>query len=306
MRILNNLSEFINRKASLFYRDGASSMYGAGEIPVKRDIARIQNECLEKQALYCRYLVKSELRTFYFQRRLKQRFLSLEYIVSGEFRIRNGKKGYVAEAGDLCLLHPGIDHDLLYDSAEKCTKLGIILEGQLLPHILKTLRLEHLDVIHLPDSKRLDEIFRRLRETLPTGMSQRACEQNCGCSLELLQMIANVQSSRQIPQDIAKILDYFEQHSMEHLNMKQIAAHSSISLPTLNKRFYAVMQMTPYQYLIRLRMHRAAYFLRENELAVKEISEMAGYNNPLHFSSEFRRLHGCSPREYRKKYHPGI
>lgn len=53
-------------------------------------------------------------------------------------------------------------------------------------------------------------------------------------------------------------------------------------------------------------MHRAVTLLQTDAWAIKEIAEMCGYRNALHFSSEFHRTYGCSPREYRKKLLFGI
>ncbi len=300
MQILDHLSIFLRQKAPLLYHSGESSVYRSGAIP---DSNLSVQRCvqLESQALYCDYLIRSEIKDFYLQRRVKQNFLSLEYIYSGEFYIRNGDRGYLGEAGDLFLLHRGMDHDLMFLSEKKCRKMGMILSGWMLPDLLKLFQLDHVDVIQLPNSKRLDELFDLIRGTLQNAVSHVSCEWNATYTFGLLQMLSNVSKTGPVPAEIAKILEFFETHCSEPLNIRHLASEWGMSLPTLNKRFRAAVHMTPYQYLLRLRLRRAAYLLQADDWTIKEIAEMAGYRNPLHFSSEFHRFHGCSPREFRKK-----
>jgi len=299
MRKFDDLNIFIRQDASMYYSEGNSSFYASGQ--VRSDRVATNNTFLETQMLYCSYLGKSDLKEFYFQRRRKQKFLSLEYIYSGEICIRSGNMAYVAEAGDLCLLHPNQDHDLLFPGKGKCHKMGIILSGRMLAETLKSLRLEQTNTICLADARRLDAIFDNMRNNLLNILNRTACEALAGNTFELLQMIANVNECQPIPPRIAEIRDYLEAHYAENLNMKTLAASYGMSLPTFNKYFRSVLHATPYQYLIQVRMHRAAYLLAENRLNVKEISAMTGYGSPFHFSSEFRRIHGLSPREYQKK-----
>ena len=306
MRVLDDCSIFLHQKATLFFHAGAFSMYDAGIRPQRSHSASGRSGLLESQGVYCDYLIRSEIREFYLQRRIRQRFLSLEYIYSGEFYIRNGETGYLCEPGDLFLLHPGMDHDLMFLSEKKCRKLGCILSGWMLPEVLKAFQLDHVDVIHLPDSKRLDDVFDRILETFQDSMRRKACERNAGLTFELLQMLANVHQAQPLSQDVAEILDFFEEHCSEEVNMRHLAERYGMTLPTLNKRFRSALHMTPYQYLIKLRMHRAVTLLQTDAWAIKEIAEMCGYRNALHFSSEFHRTYGCSPREYRKKLQFGI
>ena len=65
-------------------------------------------------------------------------------------------------------------------------------------------------------------------------------------------------------------------------------------------RFRAGFHLTPYRYLMRARLLRAARLLCESRLTVKEIGALVGYGSPFHFSTEFTRFHGRSPREFRR------
>jgi AraC family transcriptional regulator len=57
----------------------------------------------------------------------------------------------------------------------------------------------------------------------------------------------------------------------------------------------------PGEYLIRLRIERAAHLLLNRLLSVKEVMTMCGYANRGHFLQHFKRYFGLAPSEYWKK-----
>lgn len=253
------------------------------------------------QLFFCSYYSVSTLTRTFCQRRKSQKFLSLEYIEAGRLHIRDGNTGYVAEAGDLCILHPGQEHDLLYLQGETCRKRGMIFSGQRLLDIISFFKLDEIPAVRIVDGERFHELCSELKSTVANTASARVCEHNAGLSFELFQMIANEHHSGNIPMEIRRLLDYMEEHCSEELSMTRLAAMARMSQPTLNARFRQIFHTTPYRYLIQMRMKRAANLLMMNRCSVKEIAAMCGYQTPLHFSAEFHRCFGMPPREYRKR-----
>ena len=53
---------------------------------------------------------------------------------------------------------------------------------------------------------------------------------------------------------------------------------------------------------MRLRLKNAVrLLLNEPRLSIKEVAARVGYAGALHFSAEFRRQYGISPRAYRRQ-----
>lgn len=50
-------------------------------------------------------------------------------------------------------------------------------------------------------------------------------------------------------------------------------------------------------------MARARELLAASDLTVAAVATIVGYNDPFHFSRQFRRQNGCSPSEYRHQQH---
>jgi len=58
--------------------------------------------------------------------------------------------------------------------------------------------------------------------------------------------------------------------------------------------------ITPVEYLIRLRIERAANLLSNRLLSVKEVMAMSGYLNRGHFVEHFKRYFDVAPSNYRR------
>ena len=66
--------------------------------------------------------------------------------------------------------------------------------------------------------------------------------------------------------------------------------------PSHNNHFY----FTAMPYLLQMRLNRARNLLMHNELSVKEVAFMTGFNDPLYFSRVFRKKFGGPPTEARE------
>ena len=61
-----------------------------------------------------------------------------------------------------------------------------------------------------------------------------------------------------------------------------------------------MVNYSPMQYLLTIRMNNAASLLESTDYSMAEISAIVGYDNPLYFSRLFKKQNRVSPSEYRK------
>lgn len=54
-------------------------------------------------------------------------------------------------------------------------------------------------------------------------------------------------------------------------------------------------------YYVNLKMQRAKQLLRENELSVREISELLAFSDPNYFTKTFKKREGLSPTAYKRR-----
>lgn len=55
---------------------------------------------------------------------------------------------------------------------------------------------------------------------------------------------------------------------------------------------------TPHSFIRNIRLQQAAKLLKEGKQSITEVMYTCGFSNAASFSTMFKNLYGCSPREY--------
>jgi AraC-like DNA-binding protein len=83
-------------------------------------------------------------------------------------------------------------------------------------------------------------------------------------------------------------------------SLAALAREAAMSPYYFLRVFRQVVGMTPHQYVLRMRMHRAAVRLRRSNEPVSTIAFDAGFNDLSTFNRRFRRIMGASPTAFRR------
>jgi AraC family transcriptional regulator len=90
-----------------------------------------------------------------------------------------------------------------------------------------------------------------------------------------------------------------EAQADEHLGLSALAREAAMSPYHFLRTFRLVTGMTPHQYVLHTRLHRAARRLRASVDPVSMIAFEAGFNDLATFNRRFRRLIGMTPSAFR-------
>jgi AraC-like DNA-binding protein len=104
-----------------------------------------------------------------------------------------------------------------------------------------------------------------------------------------------------MPERLLRTLRFVETHFAEPLTLADLAGQAHLSVSRFSAEFRQHMRASPMEYLLQLRLRQAIHFLRDRNLSVAEVAERTGFNDPFYFSRQFRRHHGHSPLQYRKR-----
>lgn len=112
---------------------------------------------------------------------------------------------------------------------------------------------------------------------------------------------------QQEPDSTHEMMVKIEQFIMEHLaqpiTVTSIAQDFNLVAPYISRLFKEYSSYTIAQYIQKNRLDRAKWLLElEGEILIKDVAEMVGYPNPLHFSKVFKKKIGVYPSEYREAY----
>jgi AraC family transcriptional regulator len=100
---------------------------------------------------------------------------------------------------------------------------------------------------------------------------------------------------------IAKAVRRIEATAEEPLSLGDLAEGAGLSPYHFLRGFRRVAGMTPYQFVLRTRLNRAAVRLRTSSDTVSAIAFDAGFNDLSTFNRRFRRVMGQTPSAYRTR-----
>jgi transcriptional regulator GlxA family with amidase domain len=91
------------------------------------------------------------------------------------------------------------------------------------------------------------------------------------------------------------------------LVVSEMARRVNLSRSRLTHLFRSEIGCSPGRYLREARLDRARQLVEESSLSIKEIMARVGFNDPSHFTRDFSRRHGASPRKIRARARsPGV
>ena len=88
----------------------------------------------------------------------------------------------------------------------------------------------------------------------------------------------------------------------QEITNRDLASISNMSLRAFERQFSAAFHLTPQKFLRKLRLRIASRALIYTEESLSEIALKCGFADQSHFSREFRRQFGRTPRDYREHY----
>lgn len=104
--------------------------------------------------------------------------------------------------------------------------------------------------------------------------------------------------------DVAeKVKKYISLHlDEEDLSRGTIADYTCLSPDYLSKIFKKKTGLSISDYIIQERCKKAKELLVSTDLSISAVISAVGYSHFSHFSKMFKKIMGCTPSEYRKKY----
>jgi len=126
-----------------------------------------------------------------------------------------------------------------------------------------------------------------------------------GMLLELMVFFSRQYSKVDIPQAqtlyrIGKIIGRLETQYQKDWNITQLTKVAGMSKSSLIAAFKNATGYSPIDYLIRIRLQKAAELLIETESGLSEIAVQCGFHDSNYLTRQFRRVYNITPRQFRK------
>jgi AraC-like DNA-binding protein len=229
----------------------------------------------------------------------RSRFCSFEFVIDGNAYFIQNDNEYVVNPGELFIIHRGRKYLFKAGPAGFLKKRWAMIDGPALDSILMTTGLYEADRIKPAHPRRIERCL--------TSMSM-LCKKSMygnGWQLSQLAYAMIVELGQDIkpvfPRSVTAVLDFIQKNMGNDLHNADIAAHAGMSVAHIKRLFLRYLHMSPLHYHLQKRIDRARFLLQTTDKPVKEISNILGFTDQLHFSRVFKRIAGVAPALFRDR-----
>lgn len=100
---------------------------------------------------------------------------------------------------------------------------------------------------------------------------------------------------------VANVKKYIDSHVDEKLTLNDVSAVFGLSPNYLSQLFKKYNDLGFTDYITHKKIAKAKLLMSENNIKLYEIADRLGFENSFYFSKVFKKVEGCSPREYLQK-----
>ena len=250
--------------------------------------------------------------------------VELFYMESGalEYTTPNGSWRFPAGSGGLVnsnVLHmtvaqPSGDSNVqllhIFDPSFLSGEHGSLMESK---YILPLTAAPGAELIPLyPDDPAQAEILKQIRQAFELsedewGYEFRLREALTQIWLKLLEQLRPTleasSRSREADDKIKAMMVYVHEHYQEPISVDQLAQAVHVSKRVCFRLFQEYLHMTPVEYMRGYRLQKACRMLTKGTAPITQIAYSCGLGSSSYFGKVFRERFGCTPAEYRRKWH---
>ena len=121
---------------------------------------------------------------------------------------------------------------------------------------------------------------------------------------ELTRLVSERKNRRHTSSYTDKCKDYVRKHFREKIYLEEIASSLNISESYLYRRFKKETGMRLQDYIIQIRLERAANLLLYSNESLPRIAEYVNFPSQSYFGKMFKEKYGLTPRQFREKHKP--
>lgn len=216
-------------------------------------------------------------------------FWLIHYVVRGHGSFQYKDREYHLGPGELFIIEPHTPHHYIADNEQPWEYIffGFFIDGDQIPACL------YEPVIRCPEAHRVFEDMKKSGEIL--GGRSAFLAARCWDLISLLQEQSNSKVHY-----IDQAIELMRAEYAGGITVQELADRLHLSRSHFFTLFKKKNSCSPQQYLIRLRLEKAAELLRKDGASPSYAAYSVGYTDIFQFSRAFKKHFGVSPRNYKK------
>jgi AraC family transcriptional regulator len=115
-----------------------------------------------------------------------------------------------------------------------------------------------------------------------------------------LQPLLTVKQKKNYLPTIETVKQFINENFTTDISLFELAELACLSPFHFNRLFKQITTVSPYQYLLRVRLKHAHLQLCNTSTPVADIAFLSGFNSLVHFSAAYKKMYGMPPSSARK------
>lgn len=119
--------------------------------------------------------------------------------------------------------------------------------------------------------------------------------------MELYRYALNIGvSTEKWPKQVERAILYAKKYYSNQIGLNDLVTASGLSKYHFTRLFHKTTNLTPIQYLTKIRIDKAIELLRMKDYSIDDIARLVGYSNGNYFIKVFHKRIGMSPGQFRE------
>lgn len=216
----------------------------------------------------------------------------------------SGFSGYV-NPGDLLLLPSGTQHSYQASDSDPWTIYWFHFSGLESDSLMDSLmQVASSPVVHLGPQPLLIGDFTRLLKLRDSGFQFSVYQYSASLVRQILCYLAveitNTAAIAEHNFNLDKIQQLMREHLETRVDLDTLASSAQLSRYHFSCKYKQLTGYPPIQHFIRMKMEYACQLLDNSDHSIGAVGRRLGYDDPLYFSRQFRKVLGISPKTYRQ------
>lgn len=229
-------------------------------------------------------------------------YLAIEFVAEGEGTLELAGRKYRLRPGMAFAYGSDVPHNIENDAARPMLKYYVDFVGSAAERLLAESPLGEWRAVQLSGHQEVIELFELLQREGGSASSHAA--RICAALLPVLMM---KMTERAVPYAAAepraletyhRARRHIEQHYLQIRTAEDAASQCHLDVAYLCRLFQRFAHTSPYRFLMKLKMNRAAELLLDRRMLVKEAAVELGFGDAFHFSRAFKSQYGLSPEHF--------
>lgn len=229
----------------------------------------------------------------------------IEFVARGKGLLRLNQQEYPLTAGTVFTYSRGMNHHISCDPRQPLTKYFVTLSGKAGHDLMQACQLAPGTVAGVRHAEQVQQIFEDL---IRHGRDDHP-DRHRICAMVVQYLIIKIgdlaipgggSASSRAFATYQRCRQYISDHYLTLHNVSEVAAACHVDPAYLCRLFQRFGRERPGNYLLHLRLNRAAELIQNSALMIKEVSDQLGFRDPYNFSRTFRRTFGVPPGHLRR------